>query len=208
MHAQTAKLIGVIAQNLPEMSDDLMQGWIENPKGLQRIFKNALCPPETIPNFKIWKTIKLGTGLKSADDFRQALKGGDFCIGDWANDILGKPAFTAVSEEIEVDLIVSSVADLGFKNGATHRDIYKRAQEFGWELCPVEVGPQLRLQYTDQPTGEWLLIAMEPISGSGGDLIVFSVERDDSGSWLYGNDGHPAYFWAAGNRWVFVRPRK
>lgn len=42
---QTAKLIGRIAENLPEMEGDIMQGWIDNPKGLQK-FLRGLCPPE------------------------------------------------------------------------------------------------------------------------------------------------------------------
>ena len=106
--------------------------------------------------FPVWKTIKLGTGLKTADDFRQALKASGFEIGNWANDILGKPAFTAAAKETEVELVRVSVAERGFKNGATRKDIYQRAQELGLELCPNEVGPQLRLQYKDQPYNEWL----------------------------------------------------
>ncbi|TSC94043.1 MAG: hypothetical protein CEN87_712, partial [Parcubacteria group bacterium Licking1014_1] len=44
--------------------------------------------------FPVWKTIKLGTGSKNADDFRKAIKDCGMKIGDWANDILGKPEFT------------------------------------------------------------------------------------------------------------------
>ncbi len=211
MHKQTAKFVGVLAQNLPDMSDELMQNWIENPKGLQKVLKNALCPPEVNPDFnKVWKTIKLGTGFKTADDFRQALKTGSFSIGNWANYILDKPDFTVAPEETEVDLVVISVADLGFKNGATTRDIYERASKFGLERCPAEVGPQLRLQYTDQPSGEYLFIAMEPVfSVSGGDLFIFSVGRGVfSDLWLDGC-GRPGFFcYAGGARVVFVRPRK
>jgi len=104
-------------------------------------FKLFLRKENPWPGFPVWKTIKLGTGLKTADDFREALKDGGFRIGDWANDILGKPAFKAAVEETEIDLVVVSVAELGFKKGATREDIYKRAQELGLEVCPSEVGP-------------------------------------------------------------------
>lgn len=40
---QSGKLIARIAENLPEMSSDVMQGWIDNPKGLQK-FLAELCP--------------------------------------------------------------------------------------------------------------------------------------------------------------------
>lgn len=45
---QTAKLIARIAENLPDMDGDIMQGWIDNPSGLKK-FLLGLCPPEDIP---------------------------------------------------------------------------------------------------------------------------------------------------------------
>jgi len=114
------------------------------------------------PEFAVWKTIKLGTGLKNADDFRKAIKKGGMRIGDWSNDILRKPAFKVSKTEIELDLVNVSVRELGFKQGAKRSDIITKALELGLQLCPSEVGPQLRLQYTDQPNGEWLLVGMDP----------------------------------------------
>lgn len=43
---QTAKFLSVVGENMPEVSGDVMQGWIENPKALQNVLRNALCPPE------------------------------------------------------------------------------------------------------------------------------------------------------------------
>ncbi|OGM93553.1 hypothetical protein A2935_02910 [Candidatus Wolfebacteria bacterium RIFCSPLOWO2_01_FULL_47_17b] len=161
-----------------------------------------------IPELKIWKTIKIGTGIKTADDFRKALKKAGCKIGDWGNDILGKPEFKTAEIKEEIDLVNISVAELGFKKGATRKDIYDRALQLGLEFCPAEVGPQLRLQYPDQPLGEWLLVAMEPITDSDGTLYVFDVECNDDGRWLNGNYGNPDYFWGGDYRWVFCRPRK
>jgi hypothetical protein len=155
--------------------------------------------------WKTWKTIKLGTGLKTASDFRKKVMEAGMKIGDWANDILGKPAFTATESVTEVELVIASVAELGFKDGATRKDIYVRAQELGLDLCPPEVGPQLRLQYTDQPKGEWLVIAMEPIADSGGNLYLFNVERVDDERWLLAPYGSPGSFWRGFDRFVFLR---
>lgn len=159
--------------------------------------------------FDVWKTIKLGTGLKTADDFRRSLREGGFNLSDWASDILGKSAFTVAIEETEVDLIKVTVAELGFKKEARRNQIYERAKEFGLELCPPEVGPQLRLQYQDQPNGEWIFIATNPIIGSDGSPVeVFHVRCDDSGLWLDGAWSYSGIFWGAGGRWVFCRPCK
>lgn len=159
--------------------------------------------------FPIWKTIRLGTGLNTANDFREAIKTAGMYIGNWANDILGKPTFTAGTKEEEVDLVVVSNADLGFKDGAKLKDTYARALELGLELCLNEVGPQLRLQYTNQPNDEWLLLAMEPIVGSGDDRELFSVGRDDLGKqYLSGDYGNLDVGWNADTRFVFRRRRK
>jgi len=176
--------------------------------GVRRFLAGELVVKETERQLKVWKTIKLGTGLKTADDFRRALKDDGFNISDWASDILGKPAFKAADEDTEVDLVKVTVAELGFKNGARHNQIYERAKELGLGLCPPEVGPQLRLQYQDQPNGEWILVAMEPIVDSDGDPRLFLVERSDSGLWLSSFWGDPGGFWDAGRQWVFCRPCK
>ncbi|MDO8486431.1 MAG: hypothetical protein Q7S77_01915 [Candidatus Staskawiczbacteria bacterium] len=160
-------------------------------------------------DFKVFKTIKFGNpDLRNADDFRKAIKAKKMQISDWANDILGKPAFSVATEESEVDLVVISVAELGFKKGATLKDIYAKVKERGLELCPNEVGPQLRLQYPDQPKGEWLIIGMDPIAGSDGCLKLFYVEQGGGVLWLFGSDGYPDFIWRGLNRFVFVLPRK
>jgi hypothetical protein len=157
--------------------------------------------------FKTWKNINLGTGLKSADDFLKALAAKNCNIGNLAREILGKPDFAAsiAFQETEFELIKVSDAELGLKNGVNTRRIYNRAQKLGLSLCPAEVGPQLRLQYLDQPNGESVFIAMEPIADSDGDLSVFSVRRDDGGLWLSSGCGEPDDFWSAGRQWVFLR---
>ncbi len=158
------------------------------------------------PDWKTFRTLKLGTGIKDAEGFRKALNEAGCEISQWGNGILDKPAFTVALTEMEVELVVVSNAELGFENDATVAETYARAKELGLDLCPNEVGPQLRLQYKDQPKGEWLLIAMEPIISSGHNLSVWRVERNDGGEpWLSGGSAHPGLSWQADARWVFLR---
>ena len=170
--------------------------------GVQRFLSGETIVKAIEKTFKVWKTIKLGTH-KDADALRNALKKDNFKISDWANDIMGKSAFFVTSFEKKIQLVNVSVAELGFKNGATYKDICERAEELGLGLCPNEVGPQLRLQYQDQPKGEWLRIAMEPITDSDGNLHIFRVAHDGDGLWLDGNDGHADDFWPGRLRFVF-----
>ena len=172
--------------------------------GMKRFLSDELVVKEIERKFNVWKTINLGTGLNPA--IHAPAKG--FNISNRADDILGKPAFSAATEATEVDLVKVTVAELGFKKGARRDQIYERAKELGLELCPPEVGPQLRLQYQDQPNGEWILIGMEPIAGSGGYLFVFCVERSASGLWLSGGWSFPDRVWGPACLWVFSLPRK
>lgn len=152
----------------------------------------------------VWKTIKLGA-RKTADEYRQALKAAGCRIGDWADEILGKLSFAASQLETEVDLVVLSGGDLGFKHNARYSDICVRALELGLQLCPAAVGPALRLVYGEQPRDEWLRIAMEPLTDSGGYRFIFAVAQDYIALWLSGVDGDPEFLWGTDDRFVFIR---
>ena len=192
-----------VLMDLPEANSVTRQWWIDHNEERQQV----LAAFGSIP-LVVWRTIKLGTGIKDANGFCQAIKNAEMSISDWANDIIGKPEFTVVAGETEVDLVKVTVAELGFKNGAQRNQIYDRAKELDLELCPPEVGPQLRLQYKDQPLNEWILIGMEPIRYSDGGLYVFFVGHRGDGLWLFSYSGNPVYVWGADYQWVFVRPRK
>jgi hypothetical protein len=201
---QTATFLAVVGQNMPEISGRAMQYYIEHPESVQQLLK-VFSAPQVKKEFPIWKIVSLGT-QKSVEDLTKALTSNGFRISDWAAQILKKiPLATA---ETEIELVNVSVSDLGFERGATRAQICARAAEYGLGLVPAEVGPQLRLQYADQPFGEWLLMAMEPITDSGGRLSVFRVERDEDGQWLYTFYGSPGLEWNPGNRWVFARRKQ
>lgn len=163
--------------------------------------------------FKVWKRIRLGTGLTDGEDFRGALRDcGCSALSDSVNMILEGDAFrTAIAtKETEIDLVKISVAELGFEQGATRDAIHKKALELGLELCPSEIGPQLRLQYVDQPMQQMVIIGMEPIVDSGGGVQMFFLGRFAFGLWLdsYRGDVALEHIWPPDFQWVFVLPRK
>jgi hypothetical protein len=121
-------------------------------------------------------------------------------VSNWANDILGN--VVVIPSEVELDLAIVTVADLGFEEGATREDIYRVAEDLGLQVLPPDVGPQLRLQYAEQPRGEWLLIGMKPITTTVGPVIFF-IGNDDDGCWLSTRCGRPDSFWLPDRRWVF-----
>src|SRR5215469_651736 len=107
-------------------------------------------------HFQIWRTITLGI-YKGVDAYRDAMDSARIKIGVSADEILGRPAFPYAKMKTDVELAVLSAAELGVESDeASLSDVYERARQVGLELCPAEVGPQLRLDYRNQPLGEAL----------------------------------------------------
>jgi len=155
----------------------------------------------------IWKTIALGT-YRNANAMRAALDAVRVRVGESADEILGRPAFRFGSTRTDIDLVILSVAELGLgAPSATLADIHARAMALGFELCPAEVGPQLRRQYLDQPLGEFLHIAMAPNATYFGELTDFTVGNGGDGLLLICGVGHSDLLVAVSVRFVFVRPR-
>lgn len=157
---------------------------------------------------EVWKTITLGAFANSFA-LRNALDAADCGIGDLAEEILARPAFTLASSKTEVDLVVVSAADLGLAvESASLKDIYSRAEKLGLGLAPAEVGPELRLQYLNQPTGEFMNIGMRPITTWNGDHVIFTVANGGAGLILIGQNANAETQIPASSTFLFVRPRQ
>lgn len=159
---------------------------------------------------KIWKRIKLGTGIKTGREFYDLLKRCGWEISSSAKKALYKRKFVVSCTERKVNLVRVTDIDLGLSKESPPKVVYKRAIELGLELCPYEVGPQLRMQYGNQPTNEWLLIATDKIVTGQFSVGVFVVGRSPESSWLADSD--MADIWNHASRyvkyWVFVKPSK
>ena len=99
-----------------------------------------------------------------------------------------------------------SAAEFGFETDTVSlADIYARAHQLGFGLAPAEVAPQLRLQYFDQPAGEFLIIGMKPIKRWNGELIILNVANGGAGLLLIGQDGSADAQISVVSRFLFVR---
>lgn len=130
---------------------------------------------------------------------------GEFMVDsdDFKRSIYTDETFTTLKPRETHQLIRLTVADLGFSNGATTKEIFDRAIALGLDFCPPEVGSEYRISYTDQPMGEWVRIGMKQIKGSYGLSYIFGVVRGGDGSWLSGDWAGPVSLWDAGNQCVF-----
>ncbi|MEI7462809.1 MAG: hypothetical protein WCK03_00235 [Candidatus Taylorbacteria bacterium] len=164
--------------------------------------------------FKTWKTIKLGTGLKTIEDFQRAFEEAGIYFGNMA-PFLRHPSFRVSDELTEVDLVKVSNEDLGYDYNTQHlqglelrSEIIRLALAQGLVVCPAEVGPQLRLQYRGN---DYILIGTEPLP-----CIHDDGRQGVAGMGIDGGDGtddeklHTHCFmadWFLMNK-VFVKPLK
>jgi hypothetical protein len=91
--------------------------------------------------------------------------------------------FATLSHPEQIELVCLRAGDLlGFKDFPTTGQIFQKAQELGLDLCPPEVGPELRLKYQygqTQTPDEWIYIGMKPIAGSDGNPRMFELGYAD-----------------------------
>jgi hypothetical protein len=161
---------------------------------------------ESAAELPTWKNITIGQH-RGVNAVRNALEDARIAVGDSADEVLGRPAFTFAKERRQLDLVRISVAVLGFgAQGGTLAEIHARAVRLGFELCPEEVGPQLRLQYLNQPVGEFLHVAMQPQRTYGGDLVDFTLANSGAGLSLLGGSARADLLIARNVIFVFVRP--
>ena len=171
------------------------------------LLRGELVVTRPVRVWETWKTVRLGT-FKNVDEIYQALKVSGNNINNEEGDILGKPTFTVSKTEKDVELINVSVEELGLKDNDKYKDICKRAFKLGLQLCPAEVGPQLRLQWKDQPKGTHVIVAMKAIFTVEPDLSprVFLIDCSDDGKQnLSTTMGSAHGRWYDYSRFVFLR---
>jgi hypothetical protein len=163
---------------------------------------------ESYADVPIWKTISVGT-TRSALELRSALDAADYGVGDLAGQVLARPAFAPSRTKMDVSLVNLSAVELGFRPETVRlADLYNRARKLGFELAAAEVGPQLRLQYLDQPIGEFLHVGMDPITTWSGEPVILVVANGGAGLLLLGQDAHDDLKIPVRNRFLFVRPKE
>lgn len=148
----------------------------------------------------VWRTVALGN-FGNTGQVRKALAVSGVGVGNWADDLITHMKLSGRKETVK--LVRVAVKQLGYPDGAYYQHICEAAKKQGLKLCSAEVGFQLRLQYLDQPVGEKLVVAMNPVQDSDGDLGLFLIERKYGGPTLLWGNGNPSFVWDARNEFVF-----
>lgn len=136
----------------------------------------------------VWE-IRIGGRTK--DELLAELSQRGVMLNDYARALFADPEFTTANEERTVRVEQISLFEIGLPEGGTFDAIVARAARSNLRLCPLEVGPCLRLAYLDQPPGPYLTVASpEPGPGTGSPNGFYLRHLDD-GLWLRGFEAGP-----------------
>jgi hypothetical protein len=125
--------------------------------------------------------------------------------------------FTTTPTPTVVDTVELTVADLGLPAGGTMTEIAHRAATRDLGLCPLELGPHLRLQFVDQPEGfvgqpvrpnaapvGSITIVSEPLAPGDDDVPKgFYLRRIEGVLWLRGYVSGDDHLWAPNDHLLF-----
>jgi hypothetical protein len=117
-----------------------------------------------------------------------------------------------------LDVVQSTVGQLGFENGASLSAILAEAQALGLALCPAVTGPYLRLVSTGQTTAPDSV--MSNGSAPSGSITVASAPLEDDDDypkgfylrvvdgvpWLRGYHASDEHIWSPHDCFAFIRP--
>ena len=161
---------------------------------------------KTVSAIRPWKVsavLWLGT-CGSSDGLRTALERNGCVIGGGASQIL---AGIPVSQcEKRIKIVVTTPDELGFKFGGRLGDVFPRGLEYGLELCPPEVGPQICIQCKLDTLGESVLIAMKPLQAKSSILSIFRVTHFHGAPTLRSSFGAEGLFCNKDDLLVFALP--
>jgi hypothetical protein len=163
------------------------------------------------------RTVRVGGMSKHA--LLAELQRNGIQLNEYARNLFAHGGFTTSPVTSSIATVELSVVNLGHGRGATIARIHERAAELGLTLCPLELGPHLRLQYLDQPEGHLghppskhrappgsITVASRPLTEDHETPKGFYLRRIDGVLWLRGYRSAPDDIWNPEDRLVFCRP--
>jgi hypothetical protein len=165
-----------------------------------------------------WGTRRIRVGGFSKSALLRQLEAAGVQLNEAARMLFAEDRFTTSQASSLLEIVELSVASLAFESGATFSQIVERATGRGLSLCPLEVGPHFRLQYTDQPEGFWgkppsrhcappgsITVASALLANDDDTPKGFYLRRIQGVLWLRGYRSQPEHVWSPNDVFAFSR---
>ncbi|GGI10828.1 helicase [Gottfriedia solisilvae] len=163
----------------------------------------------------ITRSVEVGGLTKS--QLIMKLQENSILLNEYGELLLANEKFTTSDTKYSLETVELTVSNLGFFFGATTAQIFKRASELGLGLCPPELGPYLRLEYLDQPEGNFgssmqhqapsgsITIASEVLTEDEDFPKGFYLRRINGELWLRGYRADHLHVWNPGDHFIFCQ---
>ena len=175
---------------------------------------------KTYPNCSVINR-KVEVGGLTKSQLVQKLKEHSILMNEYGERLFNDDGFTTSNTKYSLQTVELTVGNLGFPDGATTVQIFKRASDLGLELCPLELGPHLRLKYLDQPEGYSgsskqqqqaptgsLTIASEILNENHEFPKGFYLRRINNVLWLRGYCTDDLHIWNPHDHFIFCHANK
>ena len=167
------------------------------------------------PSLQSNRTLRIG-GVSKSGLLRQLRESG-VQLNALALDLIAHDDFQPSVEQITLTVVQTSVAELGLNQGGHFEDIVVSALARGYSLCPLEVGPHLRLAFSDQiegfdgqalikncaPPGS-VTVASRPVSEDDDIPKGFYLRVNEGVPWLRGYRSWHGHVWSPTDVFAFA----
>ena len=138
------------------------------------------------------KEIKIKADSIPSDQIPEILKENGIFINRYADEYFSHPRFSMLHPE-EMTVLIASLQEIGFENGATLNEIFVRISQIGLKPCPSSTGLFLRLAWIDQPkSSNSILSGTHSAPDQAVTVLSEILEKDDAfpkGLYLRNVDG-------------------
>jgi hypothetical protein len=128
---------------------------------------------------KVFGTIVIGN-FQSKDLFMTALRGSKFL--DWRTPAHRNFKYTfnemkLQQQELELELALVTVANLGFTGSTQYAEILSTAKILGLKRCPAETAGQMVIKHILPAAGGSYILAMTPLPEDDGYPAIFEIAQ-------------------------------
>jgi len=165
---------------------------------------------------RLFRRVRIGGATKT--ELLSRLNNAHVQLNSSARALFADERFTTSAVASVVETVEISVRSLGFADGATLGQIVEQAAGAKLSPCPLELGPHLRLQYTDQPEGSAgqpstehrappgaITVASLPLDEDDDTPKGFYLRRVDGVLWLRGYRSWSGHIWSPDDAFVFLQ---
>lgn len=169
------------------------------------------------PHFtQVSRHVRIGGTTKA--ELLQCLAKAGVQINPAGHQLFADERFRTLKLPSIVESVQTTVAGLGLSRGGTFAHILEAAAEHGLSVCPLELGPHLRLVLLDQAEGALgftqtphrappgsITVASAPLSEDDETPKGFYLRRIEGTLWLRGYKSWSGHVWGPEDMFLFAR---